>query len=51
VIDELDSISEYDNSPIRCDLHPRWSFNGKYVSIDTMNDGVRSSYLYEIYDE
>jgi hypothetical protein len=48
ILDQLNSISKYDNSPIRCDLHPRWSYSGKYVSIDTMNDDVRSSYLYEI---
>ena len=48
VIDELKSIGKYDNSPIRCDLHPRWSLDGSYVSIDTMNDGVRGCYLYRM---
>ena len=48
ILDRLSSISEYDNSPIRCDLHPRWSYDGNYVSIDTMNDGKRGCYLYRI---
>jgi hypothetical protein len=45
---KLKSIEEYDESPLRCDLHPKWSFCGKYVSVDTMNDGVRGIYLYEV---
>jgi hypothetical protein len=51
LVDQLNSLSEFDNSPLRCDLHPRWSYNGDYVSIDTMNDGVRSCYLYKVSDE
>jgi hypothetical protein len=45
---ELSSIQKYDNSANRCDLHPKWSYNGRYVSIDTMNEGVRSIYLYDL---
>ena len=48
VVDELKSIQEFDNSPNRCDLHPNWSYNGQYVAIDTMNDGCRSIYIYDI---
>lgn len=43
---ELNSIPEFDNTPSRCDLHPKISHDGRFVSIDTMNDGVRSIYLY-----
>lgn len=46
LIDQLKSISKYDNSALRCDLHPKVSLNGKFISIDTMNDGYRSIYLY-----
>lgn len=48
IIDMLDSIAEYDNSPLRCDLHPRWSVDGDYVSVDTMDRGVRGIYLYRL---
>ena len=48
VLDKLKSIKEYDDTPIRCDLHPRWSYDGQFVSIDTMNEGVRSIYLYKL---
>ena len=43
----LNSLSEYDESPLRCDLHPRWSYDGNYFSLDTMHDGVRSCYVYQ----
>jgi hypothetical protein len=32
----------------RCDLHPKWSTDGSYVSIDTLNDGYRAMYLYKV---
>lgn len=47
-LDRLNSMPKYDNSPIRCDLHPKWSFCGYYVSVDTMHEKRRSIYLYEI---
>lgn len=46
---ELDSVPEYDNSPVRCDLHPKCAFDGKHVSVDTMDKGIRSTYLYKVY--
>ena len=46
IIDELKSIAEFDETPLRCDLHPRISPSGNIISIDTMNDGVRSCYAY-----
>jgi hypothetical protein len=48
ILDELKSDPRFDNSPNRCDLHPKVSVDGRFISIDTMNDGVRGIYLYEL---
>jgi len=32
----------------RCDLHPRWSPDGKFISIDSGYDGSRKSYLINV---
>jgi len=48
IIDTLHSIKEFDNTTLRCDLHPKCSYDGRYVSIDTMDSGIRSVYIYEI---
>lgn len=48
IIDKLNSITKFDNTPLRCDLHPRCSYDGKYISIDTMDSGSRSIYVYRI---
>ena len=45
-LDSLNSIPQYDDTPIRCDLHPRWSYDGNMFSVDTMNDGMRGIYVY-----
>ena len=45
---KLKSIPELDSTSMRADLHPKWSFNGAYVAVDTMNDGHRSIYVYEV---
>ncbi len=47
-LDILKSIPQYDESPLRCDLHPKWSYNGDFVSIDTMQEHRRGIYLYRI---
>jgi hypothetical protein len=47
-IDELESLPELDETPYRCDLHPKVSFCGNLVSVDTLNEGHRSVYAYDI---
>jgi hypothetical protein len=47
-VDRLKSIGRFDATTLRCDLHPKLSYDGKSVAIDTMNDGCRSIYVYRI---
>jgi hypothetical protein len=48
VLDELSSIPKLDETPLRCDLHPRVSPAGNIVSIDTMDGGQRRTYAYRL---
>lgn len=33
---------------VRCDLHPRWSPSGRYISIDSASEGKRAVYLLDV---
>lgn len=48
VLDDLGSIPGHDETPTRCDLHPRLSPGGDIVSIDTMDGGQRRTYAYRL---
>lgn len=48
MLDDLGSIATYDETPMRCDLHPRVSPGGDIVSIDTMDRGQRGIYAYRV---
>ena len=45
---KFESIPELDNSPLRADLHPRFSYDGKYLSIDTFKKGKRKSMCFKV---
>ena len=47
---KLKSLPEFDNTNLRCDLHPRFSITGSHLSVDTMNDGYRACNVYKIYE-
>ena len=34
--------------PIRCDLHPRWSRDGRQVCIDSAHEGFRAMYVLDV---
>jgi hypothetical protein len=36
------------NGAARCDLHPRWSADGRWISIDSAHEGQRRSYFLDV---
>ncbi len=47
--DEPKVIAKFYSPPkykddVRCDLHPRWSYDGKKISVDSVNDGYKKIY-------
>ena len=52
-IDELILLGRFYSLPelkgeIRCDLHPRWSRDGKQICIDSTHEGDRQMYVLDI---
>lgn len=45
---KLNHLEEFASSAVRCDLHPKWSHDGKYICVDTLDKGYRSIYVYEV---
>ena len=48
-IDTLSHTKSLARGASRCDLHPKWSHDGNYICIDTLDNGYRSMYLYQIF--
>ncbi len=44
----LSSSSQSERTGWRCDLHPKWSFDGCYLTVDTEHGGGRGIHVYEI---
>ncbi len=38
----------FQHGPLRCDLHPRWSRDGRRISIDSAHDGERQVYVLDV---
>lgn len=47
MVDKLHSPFKFFNKN-RCDLHPRWSKDGKYIVVDNTAKGVRSLKIYKV---
>ena len=45
---KINSLVNWDNSVLRCDLHPKWSFDGKLAIVDTVHNGSRQIFVYDV---
>ncbi|ALG68713.1 hypothetical protein [Beggiatoa leptomitoformis] len=48
IVDKLHTPPEFADSPMRCDLHPRWDFTGRYICVDSLHTGQRQMYIYDV---
>ncbi len=46
--ERLHSMPEISNTGYRADLHPKWSFDGRFVSVDTARHGRRGIDVFEV---
>jgi hypothetical protein len=44
----FESLPPYHRGPVRCDLHPRWSRDGRQLCIDSIHEGTRQMYLLDV---
>ena len=40
--------TEQDHSGMKCDLHPKWSYDGNYICVDTNQEKKRDMFLYDV---
>lgn len=41
-------LFSFTRSGLHCDLHPRWDYNGEFIAFDSIHEGTRQIYVYEI---
>ena len=48
ILGDFHSPPTHTKTGYRCDLHPRWSCCGNKVCIDSLHDGTRQMYVYDV---